>query len=86
MVVCPLGHPNFLFNLRCFHLHDAHKISFPHLLALGLFHCICGQCLNPMGIHSFIALMVGEKMMSHDAIWNVIASIAKDVGFHVANE
>ncbi len=24
--------------------------------------------------------------MSHDDVWDAIASIAKDVGFHVANE
>jgi hypothetical protein len=28
----------------------------------------------------------GEKMMSHDVVWDAIASIANDVGFHVANE
>jgi hypothetical protein len=34
-----------------------------------------------MGIYSFIA-----SSENHDVVWDAIASITKDVGFHVANE
>jgi len=58
------------------------KLGFPHSLALGLTHCIYGQLLNPMEIHLFYCTHGGERTTSHDVVWDLFASIARDARFH----
>jgi hypothetical protein len=49
----------------------------PHHLALGLTHCICGQLLDPMGIHLLRYAHGGKKITFHDVVQDVFASLAK---------
>jgi hypothetical protein len=62
------------------------KLGFPHSLALGLTHDICGQLLYAIRIHLLHYTYDGERITSYDAIRNVFASIVRDVGFHVLQE
>ncbi len=62
------------------------KLGVPHLLIFGLSHYIYGQPLDLMGIHLFCFAHGGEKMTSHNVIWDAFVSITKDVGFHGARE
>ncbi len=59
------------------------RLSLPHILALGLTHCICGQSLDPTGIHLFHYTHGGKRTSSHDAIQNAFVSIVRDASFHV---
>jgi hypothetical protein len=43
----------------------------------------CYQLLNPMGIHLLRYAHGGERIASHDDVWNVFVSIVKDVRFYV---
>jgi len=56
------------------------KLGLPHSLALGLSNCICGQPLDPMGIHLFGCTHGKERTASHDVVWDAFASIMRDVG------
>jgi hypothetical protein len=51
------------------------KLALPHPLVFGITHYIFGQLLNPMGIHLLCCAHGGEKIASHDVIWDVFASI-----------
>jgi hypothetical protein len=79
--VIPFSHSTL--NIFSFVIHT--KLGLLHLLALGLSHCIYGQPLDPMGIHLFRYIHGGERMVSHDAMWDAFTSIVKDVCFHVAH-
>jgi hypothetical protein len=39
-----------------------------------------------IGIHFFHCTHGGERMVSHDVVWDAFASIARDLGFHVLHE
>jgi hypothetical protein len=41
------------------------RLGLPHSLALGLSNCICGQPLDPMGIHLFCCTHGKERTTSH---------------------
>jgi len=58
-------------------------LGFPHFLVFSLTHCICGQLLDPMGIHLFRCANGGERTTSHDVVQDVFAYIMKDTRFHV---
>ncbi len=79
------------FVIPCFHLLSnvfsstmLTKLSLPHPLILGLTHYIsCGELLDPLGIHLFQCAYGGERIASHDAVWDAFASIVRNAGFHV---
>jgi hypothetical protein len=50
-------------------------LGLPYPLALGLTHCIYGQPLNPMGIHLLHYAHGGERITSHDVVWDAFVSI-----------
>jgi hypothetical protein len=58
----------------------------PHLVALGLTHCICGQLIDLVGIHFLWCSYGGECITFHDLVQDIFVSIAKNVGFHVSYE
>jgi hypothetical protein len=62
------------------------NLGFPHPLPLGLSHFIHGQPLNPIGIELLHCAHGEETTTSHGAMWDTFASIAIDVGFHVAHK
>jgi hypothetical protein len=88
LVVYSPSHPFYPFGLKQFFLHDVMctKLGLPHPLAFGLSHYIYGQPLDPMGIHLLCCVHGGEKITSHNVVWDAFASIMKDVGFHGACE
>jgi hypothetical protein len=45
--------PCFYLPLYVFSSTLLTKLSFPHPLILGLTHCVCGELLDPLGIHLF---------------------------------
>jgi hypothetical protein len=59
------------------------KLNLPHPLTLGLTHYVCGEPLDPLGIHLLRCAHGGEKTTSHDVVRDAFASIVKDAGFHV---
>jgi hypothetical protein len=62
------------------------RLGLPPLLAFDLSHCICGQPLGPMGIRFLCCAHGGEKMVSHDPMWDAFTSIMRNASFHVACE
>jgi hypothetical protein len=58
-------------------------LSLPHPLALDLTHCICGQSLEPIGIHFLLCAHCGERIAFLDAIRDFFTCIEKDAGFHI---
>jgi hypothetical protein len=62
------------------------RLGLPPLLAIDLSHCIFGQPLDPMGIRFLCCAHGGEKMVSHDPVWDAFASITRNASFHVACE
>jgi hypothetical protein len=62
------------------------RLGLPHSLTLGLSHCIYGQPLDLMGIHLFHCTHGGERMLSHDVVWDAFASIVRYSSFHVVHE
>jgi len=62
------------------------KLTLPHPLDLGMTHYIYGQPLNPMGIYLLCCAHGGERITSHDVIYDAFASILIDVRFHVLQE
>ncbi len=74
--------------MRHFLLCNVHQVG-PFHWPFGLSHCICGQPLDPMGIHLFCwvdGLMVGRKWCLMIFVQNAFTSIARYVDFHVACE
>jgi hypothetical protein len=59
------------------------SLSLFHTLVLEVSHCICSQPFDLMGIHLFHCEHGGERMASHDVVWNAFVAIAKDVRFHI---
>ncbi len=59
------------------------RLNLPHPLALGLTHCICGQSLDPMGIHLFCYTYGGENILFHYVVRDVFVSITRDTRFNV---
>jgi hypothetical protein len=62
------------------------RLGLPHSLALGFSHYISGQSLDPMGIHLFHCVHGGERMASHDVVWDVCASIVIYFDLYVVYE
>jgi hypothetical protein len=52
-------------------------------MTLSLTHYVCGESLNPLGIHFLRCAHGREKTTSHDVVQDAFASIVKDAGFHV---
>jgi len=76
--------------IPCFHLPSDvfsfvlwTRLGLPHPLVLNLTHYIYDQLLDPMGIHLLHYVHGGERVISHDVIWDVFASIVKNVRFHI---
>jgi hypothetical protein len=53
-------------------------LGLPHPLVLGFSHCICGQLLDPIGIHLLHCAHGGERTTSHDVMWDAFVYIVKD--------
>jgi len=68
----------FLLTSKVFSTTLHTWLGFPHPLALSLSHCICGQPLDLTGIHFFCYTHGGERMASHDVVWDAFVSIMKD--------
>ncbi len=62
------------------------KLGLPHVLAFGLSHYIYSQHLDPMRIHLLCCGNGGEKITSHNVVWDAFAFITKNIGFHGACE
>jgi hypothetical protein len=88
LVVYSPNHPFYSFGPIHFFLHDAMctKLGLPHVLPFGLSHYIYSQHLDPMGIHLFCCDNGGEKITSHNVVWDAFAFITKNIGFHGACE
>jgi hypothetical protein len=78
--------PFFCMVLNIFSIALHIKLGLPHLVTLGLAHCICGQPINSMTIHLMWCFHGGESTTIHYVGWDAFASIAKDVDFHVYHE
>jgi len=63
-----------------------HQIRLFPSLALGLSHSICGQPLDPMGIHLLCCACGRERTTSHDIMQDAFASITTNASFHVAHQ
>jgi len=46
-------------------------------------HYICSEPLDPMGIHLFRYAHGGEKITSHDVMWDVLVAIVENAKFHI---
>ncbi len=62
------------------------RLGFSYPLILGVSHYVCNQPLDFMKIHLLCCKHGGERTASHDVMQNVFMIVAKDVGFHVAQE
>ncbi len=78
-----LATPCFHLSLDVFSFLLWTRLGFPHPLVLSLAHCIYSQLVNPMGIHRLHYVHGGERIVSHDVIWDVFVSIVRDVRFHI---
>ncbi len=76
----------FRLTLEVFSFVMHIRLGLPHSLALGFSHCIYGQSLDHMGIHLFHCAHGGERMASHDVVWDAFASISIYFSFHVVHE
>jgi hypothetical protein len=75
--------PCFYLPLYVFSSTLSTKLSFLHPLILGLTHCVCGELLDPLGIHLFQCAHGKERIASHDDVRNVFAFIVRNAWFHV---
>jgi hypothetical protein len=57
--------------------------SLSHFMVHGLFRCICGQPIHLTRIHLFCCVHGGGHVATHDVVWDLFASIARDAKFHV---
>jgi hypothetical protein len=73
--------PFFHFPLDDLSTTIRSKLGLSHPLILGVSHCICNQPLDPMGIHFLRCMHGGERMASHDVVWDAFVAIAKDARF-----
>jgi hypothetical protein len=62
------------------------RLDLSHPLVFGVSHCICSEPLDPIGIHLLCCTHCGERMASHDVVWDVFTTITIDVRFHVSQE
>jgi hypothetical protein len=62
------------------------QLGLPHPLTFSLLHCIRGQLLDFMKIHLLHCAQGGEKITSHDVVWDVFAFIATSAKFHILCE
>jgi hypothetical protein len=65
------------------------KLNFSHPLVLGLIqarHLSLWPTSKSNGDSFFHYSHGGEQITSHDAIWDVLPFIVKDVRFHVSHE
>jgi len=78
----------FFFHLasNVFSFAMYNRLGLPPLLVLDLSHYICGQPLDPMGIRLLCCAHGGEKIVSHDLVWDAFASITRIASFHVTCE
>jgi hypothetical protein len=72
-----------MFIFKCLFLHVANQVRPPHPLIFGRIHCLCGQPLDPMGIHLLCCAHGGERISFHAVIWDAFTSIARNVKFHI---
>jgi len=86
MGFCLPSHSIFYLALNVFFFALCTKLGLPHLLAIGLIHCICGQPLD---------LILGDPSFSlfpwwgrHYIPWcySTFVFITNDVGFYVSCE
>jgi hypothetical protein len=75
-----------MFTFKCFFLYVANQVKPPHPLTFGLTHCLCGQPLDPVGIHLLCCAHGGERIAFHDVVRDAFTSIARDVKFHILQE
>jgi hypothetical protein len=57
-----------------------------HPLVIEMSHCICNQPFDPMGIHILHYVHGGKRMASHNVVWDVFTTIARDVRFYVLRD
>jgi hypothetical protein len=69
------------FNIFSLALHT--KLGFPHPIVHGFSWCICGQTINLIRIHLFYYVHGGNRITTHDVVWNSFAFIARKVRFQV---
>lgn len=62
LVICLPNHTMLLFILNYFFLYVVNQVRPLHLLTFGLIHCVCGQLLDPMGIHLLCCVHCGERL------------------------
>ncbi len=59
------------------------KLHLPHPMTCDFFLCICSQAINSTWLHLCCCAHRGERMATHDVVWNSFTSIIRDVRFHV---
>ncbi len=62
LIICLPNHPMLLFTSNYFFFYVVNQVSPFHLLTFGLIHCVCGQLLDPMGIHLLCCAHCGERL------------------------
>jgi hypothetical protein len=81
-----LTHPSApSFCLSCAHFLTAFYIhlDIPHPIIVHLSWCKCGHTINDLGIHLLHCSCGSECIAVHDALWNIITTIASKNGAHV---
>jgi hypothetical protein len=59
---------------------------YPAWTIIGLPYCVCIHPIDFLSIHLLWCSLNNEHIRTHDAICDVFASIAKEVGFYVDQE
>jgi hypothetical protein len=67
------------YDLKHLHLNIVYHVSLLHHIVCGLSCCIYKQLIKSMGIYLFPCSHRGECIITHNIVWNVFASIVRQV-------
>ncbi|CAM6092536.1 unnamed protein product [Calypogeia fissa] len=62
------------------------QLGLPHPGLLRQSSCVCGHPLDLVGTHILRCSHGSERTSTHHDIWDVLAAIAQDTGYHVTTE
>jgi len=62
------------------------RLILPHPSIVNRLWFVCTHPIDPMGIHLLHCVHGNEHIGTHDAIYNIFATIAWNVGFHVGQQ
>lgn len=66
------------YDLKHLHLNIVYHVSL-HPIVCGLSRYICKQLIKSMGIYLFPCSHRGQCIITHNIVWNVFASIVREV-------